>query len=81
MEVIVGVLLAARMCDEYIDPTVRAIIAVVGTGIDPRKYPVHAVQDPIDHDLREDDGITALVEILVRIPAGEILSTDSQTDA
>jgi hypothetical protein len=80
LEVIIGVLLTARMCDQDIDPRIRAIIAVADIGTNPEDYPVEVIHEPFDHDLR-DDGIAVWVENLVRAPAGEILSTDSQTKA
>jgi hypothetical protein len=67
LEVIIGVLLAARMCDQDIDPRVRAIIAVADVGTIPKDYPVEVTHEPFDHDLRDDDGITALVTSLVPV--------------
>jgi hypothetical protein len=65
LEVIIGVLLAARMCDQDIDPRVRAIIAVADTGTNPQDYPVEVILEPFDYDLRNDDGVAALVASLV----------------
>ncbi|WP_158044930.1 hypothetical protein [Skermanella pratensis] len=65
LEVIIGVLLAARMCDQDIDPRVRAIIAVVDIGTNPEDYPVEVLEEPLDHDLQDADGIAAFVASLV----------------
>jgi hypothetical protein len=65
LEVIIGVLLAARMCDQDIDPRVRAIIAVADTDTNPQDYPVEVILEPFDYDLRNDDGVAALVANLV----------------
>jgi hypothetical protein len=67
LEVIIGVLLAARMCDQDIDPRVRAIIAVADTGTNPQDYPVEVILEPFDYDLREDGGVAALVASLVPV--------------
>ena len=81
LEVIIGVLLAARMCDQDIDPRVRAIIAVVDIGTNPEDYPVKVLEEPFDHDLQDADGIAALVESLVQAPAGQKLSTVEDRNA
>jgi hypothetical protein len=67
LEVIIGVLLAARMCDQDIDPRVRAIIAVVDIGTNPEDYPVEVLEEPFDHDLQDADGIAALVASLLPV--------------
>jgi CheY-like chemotaxis protein len=81
LEVIISVLLTARMCDQDIEPGIRAIIAVADIGTNPKDYPVEVFEEPFDYDLRDADEIAALVENLVRAPTGEVLSTDSQTNA
>ena len=68
LEIIVGVLLTARLCDQDIDPRVRAIIAVADIDTNPEDYPVEVIHEPFDHDLRNDDGVVALVASLVPIP-------------
>jgi hypothetical protein len=65
LEVIIGVLLTARMCDQDIDPKIRAIIAVADIGTNPEDYPVEVILEPFDYDLRNDDGVAALVASLV----------------
>jgi hypothetical protein len=67
LEVIIGVLLAARMCDQDIDPRVRAIIAVVDIGTNPEDYPVEVLEEQLDHDLQDADGIAAFVASLVPV--------------
>jgi hypothetical protein len=67
LEVIIGVLLAARMCDQDIDPRVRAIIAVADTGTNPQDYPVEVIHEPFDCDLRNADGVAAFVASLVPV--------------
>jgi hypothetical protein len=67
LEVIIGVLLAARLCDQDIDPAVRAIIAVASDGTDPEDYPVEVFHDPFDYDLNDADEITAFVASLVPV--------------
>ncbi|UEM23102.1 hypothetical protein JL100_010285 [Skermanella mucosa] len=81
LEVIIGVLLAARMCDQDIDPRVRAIIAVVDIGTNPEDYLVEVLEEPFNHDLQDADGIAAFMVSLVQAPAAEILSTVSNTNA
>jgi len=65
LEVIIGVLLAARMCDQDIDPRVRAMVAVVDIGTNPEDYPVKVLEEPFDHDLQDAGGVGALVASLV----------------
>ena len=65
LEVIIGVLLAARICDQEINPRIRAIIAVVDIGTNLEDYPVEVIHELFDHDLRDDDGIAAFVASLV----------------
>jgi hypothetical protein len=66
LEIIVGVLLAARLCDQDIDVRVRAIVAVADSGTNPEDYPVEMIHEPFDHDLRnDDDEVSALVASLV----------------
>jgi hypothetical protein len=67
LEIIVGVLLAARLCDQDIDVKVRAIIAVVDNGTDPGDYPVKVFEEPFTYDLRNADEIAALVASLVPV--------------
>jgi hypothetical protein len=67
LEVIIGVLLTARMCDQDIDPRVRAIIAVADTGTNPQDYPVEVILEPFDYDLQNDDGVAAFVANLVPV--------------
>jgi hypothetical protein len=67
LEVIIGVLLAARMCDQDIDPRVRAIIAVADTGTNPASYPIKVFEEPFEYDLRDNDGVAALVASLVPV--------------
>ena len=76
LEVIIGVLLAARMCDQDIDPRVRAIIAVVDIGTNPEDYPVEVFEEPFDYDLRNANEIAAFVADLV-LTRG----TESQPDS
>jgi len=61
LEIIVGVLLTARLCDQDIDPRVRAIIAVADIDANPEDYPVEVIHEPFDHDLRDDDRVSELV--------------------
>ena len=65
LEIIVGVLLAARLCDQDIDVKVRAIIAVVDNGTDPGDYPVKVFEEPFTYDLRDADEIAEFVAKLV----------------
>jgi hypothetical protein len=65
LEVIIGVLLAARMCDQDIDPRIRAIIAVAEIGTNPEDYPVEVIHEPFAYDLRDADEIAAFVASLV----------------
>jgi len=67
LEVIIGILLAARMCDQDIDPGIRTIIAVVDIGTTPEDYPVEVILEPFDYDLQEDDGVAAFVASLVPV--------------
>ena len=67
LEVIIGVLLTARMCDQDIDPRIRAIIAVADIGTNPEDYPVEVILEPFNYDLREDDGVAAFVASLVPV--------------
>jgi hypothetical protein len=67
LEIIVGVLLTARLCDQDIDPRVRAIIAVADIDTNPEDYPVEVILEPFDCDLRNDDGVAAFVAILVPV--------------
>ncbi len=67
LEVIIGVLLTARMCDQDIDPRIRAIIAVADIGTTPEDYPVEVILEPFNYDLQEDDGVAALVARLVPV--------------
>jgi hypothetical protein len=53
LEVVIGVLLTARLCDQDIDPNIRAIVAVAGIGIDPDDYPVKVFHHPLDGDLTD----------------------------
>ena len=66
-EGIIGVLLAARLCDPDIGLGVRAIIAVVDIGTNLEDYPVEVIHELFDHDLRDDDGVVAFVASLVPI--------------
>jgi hypothetical protein len=67
LEVIIGVLLAARMCDQDIDSRIRAIIAVAEIGTNPEDYPVEVIHEPFDYDLGDDDGVAAFVASLVPV--------------
>jgi hypothetical protein len=67
LEIIVGVLLAARLCDQDIDVKVRAIIAVVDNSTDPGDYPVKVFEEPFTYDLRDADEISAFIASLVPI--------------
>jgi hypothetical protein len=67
LEIIVGVLLTARLCDQDIDPRVRAIIAVADIDTNPEDYPVEVIHEPFDHDLRDDDRVFELVTSIVQI--------------
>ena len=67
LEIIVGVLLTARLCDQDIDPRVRAIIAVADIDTNPEDYPVEVIHEPFDHDLRDDDRVFELVTSIAQI--------------
>jgi hypothetical protein len=60
-------LLTARLCDQDIDPRVRAIIAVADIDTNPEDYPVEVIHEPFDHDLRDDDRVFELVTSIVQI--------------
>ena len=66
LEVVIGVLLAARLCDQDIDSRVRAVVAVAGIDIDPGDYPVKIFHDPFDCDFADADEFSALVATLVQ---------------
>ena len=53
LEVVIGVLLTARLCDRCIDPKVRAIVVIAGVGIDSDDYPVKVFYDPLDWDIND----------------------------
>src|SRR3954465_9413695 len=67
LEIIVGVLLTARLCDQDIDPRVRAIIAVADLDTNPEDYPVEVILEPFDCDLRDDDRVSELVTSIAQI--------------
>ena len=67
LEIIVGVLLTVRLCDQDIDPRVRAIIAVADIDTNPEDYPVEVIHEPFDHDLRDDDRVSELVTSIAQI--------------
>lgn len=71
LEVVIGVLLAARLCDQDIDPKVEAIVAVVGASIDPDDYPVKIIYAPFDRDLTDDKEVAALVASMMTSPDGD----------
>jgi hypothetical protein len=66
LEVMIGVLLAARLCDQDIEPRVRAIVAVVEIDTDPEDYPVKVFHDPFDCDFTDADAVSTLVALLVQ---------------
>jgi hypothetical protein len=67
LAVIIAVLLAARLCDQDIDPRIRAIVAVADIGTNPEDYPVEVIHEPFDYDLGDDDGVAAFVASLVPV--------------
>jgi hypothetical protein len=74
LEITIGVLLTARLCDQDLDPKLRAIIAVVGDGAGSGDYPVQVFHDPFHYDLRDAEQVSALVTTLVQAPAGATVS-------
>jgi hypothetical protein len=71
MEIIIDVLIAAQLCGREIDPSVRAIIAVVEISTDPKDYPVEVFRAPFHCDFSDSDEVSALVASLVRT-TGEV---------
>ncbi|EWY42849.1 hypothetical protein N825_01620 [Skermanella stibiiresistens SB22] len=61
LEVVTGVLLTARLCDQEIKPTTGAVIAVVGPGGADEAARVRIFAAPFDHDLENEDELAALV--------------------
>jgi hypothetical protein len=82
MEIIIDVLIAAQLCGRKIDPSVRAIIAVVEISTDPKDYPVEVFRAPFHCDFSDSDEVSALVASLVRT-TGEVgvPSADNQARA
>lgn len=70
-EVILGAMMAAGLCGRQLDTRVRAVIAVVDPGVDPKRYPVRIIRDPVEYDLADPDGVAALVSSLVGTADGE----------
>lgn len=77
LEVVIGVLLTARLCEQDIDPKVRAIVAVVGAGIDPDDYEVRIFHEPFDRDLMDAREVSALVASMMTPPDGDEPSTQA----
>jgi hypothetical protein len=71
LEVVIGVLLTARICDQDIDPKVRAIVAVVGASIHPDDYEVRIFHEPFDWDLTDDREVSALIASMVQPLSGD----------
>ncbi|GEO42145.1 hypothetical protein SAE02_62930 [Skermanella aerolata] len=71
LEVVIGVLLTARLCDQDIDPKVRAIVAVVRAGLDPDEYEVRIFHEPFDRDLMDAEEVSALVASMMTSPDGD----------
>jgi hypothetical protein len=61
LEVVTGVLLAARLCDQDITPTTGAVIAVVGRGAAEEAVHVKVFAAPFDHDLENEADLSALI--------------------
>src|SRR3954451_15247005 len=77
MEIIIDVLIAAQLCGRKIDPSVRAIIAVVEISTDPKDYPVEVFRAPFHCDFSDSDEVSALVASLVQTTGEVVPSADN----
>jgi hypothetical protein len=61
LEIIIGVLLSSRLCGQNLDPKLRAIIVIAENGVEPQKYPVRILRDPLPCDFNDPDQVSAVV--------------------